>query len=187
MKYPHFLWRTQPELNRYSNCIHISSKTRYEDSGQFHNSYFQRHKAPTNQYNRHTKHNSQTNPDSKNTQYSTRKNQANNTGKGKILTSKAEYKEPNKPKKHYHMERKRLENRGRRRRSGGLLLEIVAASFLENSLYNFIIHFGDTQKKNWSRNSIPQYKLCFTSPTYPPCLDCWLAFACESERNLCSN
>lgn len=72
-----------------------------------------------------------------------------------ILTSKAEYKEPNKPKKHYHMERKRLENRGRRRRSGGLLLEIVAASFLENSLYNFIVHFGDTQKKNWSRNFNP--------------------------------
>lgn len=42
----------------------------------------------------------------------------------------------------YHMERERLKDGRGRGRSWRLLLEVIASSFMENSLNNFIIHFS---------------------------------------------
>lgn len=111
----------------------------------------------------------------------------------------------------YHVEREGLEDwRGRRRRSGRLLLKEIATSFLENSLNNFIVHLLLSKIKIQTPKSKSKSKSIWISlmvlvhttssavknePTYLPFFPFFLAFfsflslACLNacERNLCVN
>jgi len=68
----------------------------------------------------------------------------------------------------YHMERERLEDGRRRRRSWRLLLEVIASSFMEHSLNNFIIHF----------RSVLDQSITLSLSFKAPCYLC----VCERER-----
>lgn len=85
------------------------------------------------------------------------------------------------------MERERLEDGRRRRRSRRLLLEVIASSFMEHSLNNFIIHFRSVIDQSTTLSlsfGTLFYCLCMCVSVRKRGINLWFGWVCTAMESL---